>query len=225
MKKTFWLLPPVFVLGCTIQTSTLSIAPSATQIQVVKQITISEHGLMGSGNVLFVNRQAGVCKDVLVFDGHHNIHEIIVREYGDLPAIDLYNIGRFSIAPASGGKQRAYGEALVGPFRRNQEYTLLITTQMVSDDCRSVVCEPQICYCRNDEKPLGEKYRHPAGESTVEEMVNNVVYLPDANVPTQPKDARRMSNFSIDALLGRGLTRSVPENGAIPRLQFPDLGK
>lgn len=209
MKNIFWIFTAILLFGCAYRVIDLPVASGAAESQFIRPISKDELNMIRCGNVLIVNKAEDYCRDVLVFDGYHSLEDLIVIGSDGLPAIDCYNIGRFSVAPASGGKDRVYGEILVGNFRENQNYTFLITTQSIKDGCSNIVCYPQIYQGRIERHSLGEKYRHPVGDVMVEEFVYNIVYLPEANISFSKKDINITSNaLSIDSMLGRGIYRS-----------------
>lgn len=191
--------------GCSFQIIDIPVSSSAVAYQVIKPVERSESNLIRAGNELLVNRSKDLCRDVLAFDGHHDLSQLIVRGSDGLPALDFYNIGRFFVAPASG----EYGDRLVGSFREGQQYTLLIISRSIEDGCKRNVCAPQIYHGRHEIRPFGEKYVHPVGNNMVEEIVNDLVYLPDADVSN-----RGLSNvpadLDFDSMLRRGIHRIMP---------------
>ncbi len=208
MKSMRWVFVAILFGGCAYRVIDLSVASDAVERQTIRSIPRNELSMMRSGNVVVVNTMENCCRDVLVFNGTKNLNDLIVRGSDGLPAIDYYNIGRFGIAPASGGSEPMYGEILVGTFFANQEFTFLITTQSIRDGCRKIVCEPQIYHGRVIEQPLGEIYRRPVGGIMVEEMVYNVIALPNANISSSSRDTSIVSNaLNIDEMLKRGLHR------------------
>mgnify|MGYP001593758965 CR=1 FL=1 len=208
MKSMRWVFAAVLFGGCAYQIIDLSVASSAVERQTIRPISRNELNMMRSGNVVVVNTMENCCRDVLVFNGTKSLNNLIVRDRDGLPAIDYYNIGRFSVAPASGGDEKMYGEILVGTFLQNQQFTLLITTQSTKDGCRKVICEPQIYHGQIHDSPLGERYRHPVGKVIVDEMAYNIINLPNANISSSSRDTSIVSNaLSIDEMLKRGLHR------------------
>jgi len=208
MKSARWIFAAILFSGCVYQTIDLPVASGAVTSQTIRPIARDELSMMRSGNLIVVNRMEDFCRDVLIFNGHHSLDELIVRGTDGLPAIDYYSIGRFNVVPASGGSEPMYGEILIGTFLHNQQFTFLITTQSANDGCRKVLCEPQVYHGQIRNYPLGERYRHPVGGIMVEEMVYNIVILPDANINS--RDISIISNaLSIDEMLRRGLHKST----------------
>jgi hypothetical protein len=207
MKSARWIFSAILLSGCVYQVIDLPVASNALESQTIRPIARDELSMMRSGNLIVVNRMEDFCRDVLVFNGHHSLDELIVRGSDGLPAIDYYNIGRFNVVPASGGSEPMYGEILIGTFMKDQQFTFLITTQSARDGCRKVLCEPQVYHGQIRDRPLGERYSHPVGGIMVEEMVYNIAVLPDANI--NYGRANIISNaLSIDELLRRGLHKS-----------------
>lgn len=204
MKKLVLILASVFS-GCSIRVIDMPVSSSAVAYQVIKPVERNESNLIRAGNELLVNRSKDLCRDVLAFDGHHDLSQLIVRGSDGLPALDFYSIGRFFVAPASG----EYGDRLVGSFREGQQYTLLIISRSIKDGCKRNVCAPQIYYGRYETRPFGEKYVHQVGDKTVEETVNDIVYLPDADVSNQDF-SNVPADLDFDSMLQRGVHRGMP---------------
>ena len=208
MKNLILILASVFS-GCTFQVIDIPVSEYAVGLQIVVPVERNETNLIRAGNITFVNRSVDVNRDVLVFNGHHSLNEIIVRGNDGLPTFDFYNIGRFQVAFASGKPEPMYADRLVGVFRQNQDYTLLISSQSRESGYKKTVCAPQIYHGRHETRTFGEKYVHPVGNNTVEEIVSDLVYLPDADVSNRGFSSVP-ADLDFDSMLRRGIHRIMP---------------
>ena len=195
--------------GCAFQIIDIPVSESAVGLQVVGSVEKNEANLIRSGNITFANRSIDVYRDVLVFNGHHGLNEIIVRGNDGFPRFDFYNIGRFIVSPASAKPFSMYGERLVGTFRQAQEYTLLIASFIEEAGSKKTICVPQIYHGRINSNIFGEEYIHPIGDKIVKERVSNLVFLPDADVSN--RDFSNVpADLDFDSMLRRGIHRIMP---------------
>ena len=199
MKLLFLLLFALALLhGCAYYAVNLPNMGDGAQVRAIKDNDIER---IRAGNILNVNRIAGAWRDVLVFDGYYNFDQLIVYGTDGLPALVVDLIGRFSVDPALGGNM-SYGERLVSGFRPGQEYTLLIFTKSVFGN---IIHEPQVYHGRAADRVIGQRYRYYVLGSPREDIVNDVVYLPDVYIPLRSNSIN--INIDVNALLQRGIYR------------------
>ena len=196
----------IFLGGCSYYAVNLPVADSASQIRPVKKDSRLER--IRAGNVLFVNRSE-VWREILVFNGYYSQDQLIVFGPDGLPALAVQHISRFDVGPADRGSTPIYGEKLIGGFHPGQSYTLLIVSK---DMIGGMVGRPQVLHDRVNDRPMGEYYHRydwlgPNGGRMAEEVVNDVVYLPDTYPRGYYGGNTLYLDIDVNMLIHRGLHR------------------